>query len=65
MPRRGPAGDQRLERLAAQPPPIDGGSRTLRWVERVPFGVRDMGREEIVAGRDHRIQVCGHQGGQR
>ena len=65
MPRRRSAPDQRLERLAAQPSPIDRGSCSLPSVERVPFGIGDLGSKEIVAGHDHRIQLCGHQGGQR
>jgi hypothetical protein len=55
-----PAGSQRLQRLAAQPTPIQRISRALGRVSSAPADARNVGGEEVVSGYHRRIYRRGN-----
>ncbi len=63
MPCGGVSGQQGFDGLTAQPSPVDSIASARRRVSKVPLRVRNVGREEVVAGHDGRLERYGQGGG--
>jgi len=59
MPPSRQTGEQRLDRVPAKTPPVESIGRAIARCARVPPGVGDLRREEVVRGYDRRIERFG------